>query len=557
MAEFVESDHPRDSDGKFGSGSGSGVKSSKLTANEKSSLSSYSGDDFLRINAELRAGNDSDPAVGRIDSAIAKSPLPKGTILYRGMSLEAARKLFPDGNITRGMTISDRAFASTSKSSHVARSIGLGGVVLKIESGANATGIDMAKHSRNSAEQEVLLPRNAKMKVLGASPPKSPGDPITVRVAYGDDMMKADAATADDPVDNESPQETDTALPPLRAAGILFITPSGKALLAKRAKVDGADHGGEWALPGGKIEDGETAEQAARRETLEEMGFDYQGELREWTRRIKDGVDFTTFVAVVKEFEPTLNDEHVDWTWVPRELALTFGTPPLHPGVPIALNKFDMNELDIARAIQAEELTSPQQFASFLLIAIRITGTGASYRPKDKQFVWREPAYYCNPEFVQRCSGLPVIWKHQTSGELLDSQDFVERIVGMIFLPFIRGEEVWGIAKIYDAECAKYLISIKASTSPFIAFTEGNSGTTIQQSDGKKLLIEGPPDIVDSVALLPSTGPGATPGVWDKGMPISGVESVTADSAEPSKLDVALRAMREVQIDAVCAQIGV
>ena len=351
--------------------------------------------------------------------------------------------------------------------------------------------------------------------------------------------------------------ETVDNLEPLRAAGILFVTPTGKVLLLKRAKGDGGDHVDEWAFPGGKIEGVETPEEAARRETLEETGFEYAGPLREWTRRIKDGVDFTTFVAVIPAFEPTLNEEHSDFAWVPKELALTWGSPPLHPGVPITLNKFDMNELAIARAIQNEELTSPQKFASFLLIAIRITGTGASYRPKDKQFVWREPAYYCNPEFVQRCCGLPVIWKHQEDGELLDTENFVERIVGMVFLPFIRDDEVWGIAKIYDAECAKYLIETKASTSPFVAFSKQDSGTTIQQSDGKQLLIEGPPTIIDSVALLPSTGPGATPGVWDKGGPISGVESVTADSAEPNKLDEALKTLRDARIDAVCRQIGV
>ena len=185
-AEWVEGDHPRKDNGEFGSGGGSSspVRQS-LTANEKSSLSSYSGDDFLRINKELREGNASDPTVARIDSAIAKSPLGK-TTLYRGMSREAAKKLFPDGNIVNGMTISDPAFASTSKSSNIAGMIGMGGVVLKIEAGGNATGIDMAKHSRNEHEQEVLLPRNAKMKVVGLTPPKLPGGAAIVRVRYGD-----------------------------------------------------------------------------------------------------------------------------------------------------------------------------------------------------------------------------------------------------------------------------------------------------------------------------------------------------------------------------------
>ena len=185
-AKFSEADHPRDGDGKFSESGGAKKQTSSLTENERSALSSYSGDDFLRINRELREGSAIDPTVGRIDSAIAKSPpLPKGSVLYRGMSREAAKKLFESGEIKKGMTISDPAFASTSKSSNVAMSLGLGGVVLKIEAGDSASGIDMEKHSRNGMEKEVLLPRNAKMTVVGMTAPKSPGDPVIVRVSYG------------------------------------------------------------------------------------------------------------------------------------------------------------------------------------------------------------------------------------------------------------------------------------------------------------------------------------------------------------------------------------
>jgi len=162
-------------------------QSSKLSANEKSALSSYSGDDFLRINKELREGKGADdPTVQRIDSAIEKSSVPAGTTLYRGMSKEAAKQLFPGGSIDKGMVISDPSFASTSKSSGTANTFGFGGVMLKIETGNNAKGLDMAPHSRNTSEQEVLLPRNAKMRVLGVIPPKALGHPVIVRVAYGD-----------------------------------------------------------------------------------------------------------------------------------------------------------------------------------------------------------------------------------------------------------------------------------------------------------------------------------------------------------------------------------
>jgi ADP-ribosyltransferase exoenzyme len=181
--EFKESDHPRDNDGKWTSGGGG----AKLTPTEKTYLSSYSGDDFLRINKELRAGKTSDPAVKNLDTAIAKSKVPVKT-LYRGMTTESAKKLFPGGEIKKGETISDPAFLSTSKSAGEAHARGLGGVVLKIEANENASGLDMSEHSRNKSEEEVLLPRNAKLTVIGITPPKSTGDPVIVRVAYGDSV---------------------------------------------------------------------------------------------------------------------------------------------------------------------------------------------------------------------------------------------------------------------------------------------------------------------------------------------------------------------------------
>lgn len=52
------------------------------------------------------------------------------------------------------------------------------------------------------------------------------------------------------------------------AAGIL--SSEGRVLIAKRSA--GAPLGGLWELPGGKVEPGETSEEAVRRELSEELG---------------------------------------------------------------------------------------------------------------------------------------------------------------------------------------------------------------------------------------------------------------------------------------------
>lgn len=56
------------------------------------------------------------------------------------------------------------------------------------------------------------------------------------------------------------------------AARILLVDGQGRVLLFRFTPYDGRPP--FWCTPGGKIDDGETYEQAARRELLEEVGLD-------------------------------------------------------------------------------------------------------------------------------------------------------------------------------------------------------------------------------------------------------------------------------------------
>jgi 8-oxo-dGTP pyrophosphatase MutT (NUDIX family) len=120
-----------------------------------------------------------------------------------------------------------------------------------------------------------------------------------------------------------------------RAAGILFVSPEKEVLLMRRS---GKDHSGEWALPAGGLEKDETPEQAARRETQEEAGYSHEGGLSPFMHSIRQGVDFTTFLAhASSRFKPNLNDEHDGAMWIkPSEAEQKL---PLHPGVRAALEK--------------------------------------------------------------------------------------------------------------------------------------------------------------------------------------------------------------------------
>ena len=192
-----------------------------------------------------------------------------------------------------------------------------------------------------------------------------------------------------------------------------------------------------------------------------------------------------------------------------------------------------MNELDAARQIVLGRLPSGWKFENVWLFAMRITGTGASYRVGLKEFCWRDPSIYLNDEFLARCNGLPVILDHPAEA-VLNSNEFNKRVVGTIFLPYIKGEEVWGVAKIFDEPTALLMQNIQLSTSPCVVLRNSDENTTVSLDDDTKLLIEGNPTLLDHLAICEQ-------GVWDKGGDPVGVLSdggsvVAEDKKKPDAM---------------------
>ena len=298
-----------------------------------------------------------------------------------------------------------------------------------------------------------------------------------------------------------------------RGAGVMFVTKAGQVLFLKRG-ING-DCAGMWCFPGGGIEEGESAENAARREVEEETGYSMEGALEPWTRSAPTGCDFTTFVSRIDEpFMPKLNEEHVGYAWAPIDAP----PEPLHPGCGVSLSKLNMDELGLARAMASGELTSPQKFKNFWLFDMRITGTGVAYRPKINEFVYRRPEHYLTEDYLARCNGLPVILMHPDKA-VLDSQEFSDRVIGSMMLPYIKENEVWGIARIYDDAAAAMMIDKKLSTSPSVVLRNADNAK-MKLEDGSTLLIEGKPALMDHLAVCEN-------GVWDKGEGPSGIRSET------------------------------
>lgn len=311
----------------------------------------------------------------------------------------------------------------------------------------------------------------------------------------------------------------------VQAAGTLIVA-DGNVLFLRRGA--GGDHPGEWAFPGGHIEAGETPEEAARRETQEETGYEPH-KLIELGKSDDGAVEFTTFYNESRPFDVALSDESTEFLWSP----LGSWPEPLHPGCRFvlesdafkAIRKAHMTETELARAMVAGDYSSPQFFVNMWMFDIRITGTGTSYRSKDEEYVFRPPEEYLNDEFLARCNGLPVIVDHPENANL-NSEEFKKRAVGSVMLPYIKGDEVWAIVRIYDEATATLMSQEQLSTSPNVVFRNPKlENTVVTLDNGEKGLIEGNPKLLDHIAICEV-------GVWDKGGPPTGVSTTNVQEPE-------------------------
>ncbi|MEX2236830.1 MAG: NUDIX domain-containing protein [Dehalococcoidia bacterium] len=106
-----------------------------------------------------------------------------------------------------------------------------------------------------------------------------------------------------------------------RLSAAVYVEREGKILLLKR---QGGELSGAWYLPGGAVDEGETPEQAARRELFEEAGLVPAGKLRliGLTPMHVYGTESIqiTYACESPEGEVMISHEHSGFRWMdPRE----------------------------------------------------------------------------------------------------------------------------------------------------------------------------------------------------------------------------------------------
>jgi hypothetical protein len=171
-----------------------------------------------------------------------------------------------------------------------------------------------------------------------------------------------------------------------------------------------------------------------------------------------------------------------------------------------------VTEILVAEAMARGVLPSPTVFEGSTFYAMRFSGTGCAWR--GTEYCYRPPEIWLSDAMASRIRGVPLLFLHPPGG-VLDSDEFAKRVIGVVIYGFIRGEELWCIARVIDAAAAAILDGGEFDTSPAVVFALGENSVIVV--DGERMLIESEPRLIDSLAICPQ-------GVWSKGAAPSGVE---------------------------------
>lgn len=182
--DWNEGAHPRAQNGQFGAGGssshaspvGTGAKAHSgvrngVDAGEAASIKHYTEAGFKSINWGLRGIRQHTPEttahLAELDRVMSRASLPEALTVHRGIGGNGLKEILKHG-LKKGSIIPDSGFLSTTKNSGVGKTFqnSSDNIMLEIRLPKGAKAVDLGKLSDNPGEQEVLLDRNSKLKVV-------------------------------------------------------------------------------------------------------------------------------------------------------------------------------------------------------------------------------------------------------------------------------------------------------------------------------------------------------------------------------------------------------
>ncbi|MFH1771134.1 MAG: NUDIX hydrolase [archaeon] len=124
------------------------------------------------------------------------------------------------------------------------------------------------------------------------------------------------------------------------AAKAFIVNEKDELLIVKRSKQNSSRQG-EWEFPGGKLEAGESPQEALERETKEETNLDvkatYPINIIFYNLNDKEQSTIMVFLCKLLSSEVVLSEEHDKFKWI----SLEKGKEMLHPYLVADIKKYE------------------------------------------------------------------------------------------------------------------------------------------------------------------------------------------------------------------------